>query len=239
MLGTVFHYAVVEPEEDHARCEAQVAGIIAMHERMGYRRGGAYNGHFCIHGQSWVSYTGPNQATGDTWANLNLHAWCYLGTVGTPVTAPAQQAAYDLTLLEPSGRDQIYPHSAFFPTSCCGDPLRDWIAGGAAPPAVSAPAEEVMDMRLIRNTDNNEWWLATSLGLERVPGDRAMSMISQGFPANGLSGGEVFALAVDIGKTQDALFRRMKEAGIGTGTGAGGAPAVPLEWAITGRAVPA
>lgn len=135
MLGTVFHYAVVEPEDDHARCAAQVAGIIAMHERMGYRKGGAYNGHFCQHGGIWVSYTGPNQATGDTWANLNLHAWCYLATVGTPVTPAAAQAAYDLTLFEPSGRDQIYPHSAFYATSCCGDPLRDWIAAGARPPA--------------------------------------------------------------------------------------------------------
>lgn len=140
MLGTVFHYAVVEPEDDHARCHAQALGVIAMHERMGYRKGGAYNGHFCIHGESWVSYTGPNQATGDTWANLNLHAWCYLATVGTPATREAQQAAYDLTLFEPSGRDQIYPHSAFFPTSCCGDPLREWIAAGAlAPHTPSTP----------------------------------------------------------------------------------------------------
>ena len=71
-----------------------------MHESMGYRAGGAYNGHFCHHGEWWLSYTGPNAATGNTWANLNLHAWCYLATVGTPVTPAAQQAAYELTLFE-------------------------------------------------------------------------------------------------------------------------------------------
>jgi hypothetical protein len=145
MLGTVFHYAVDDPEDDHARCHAQALGVIAMHERMGYRRGGAYNGHFCQHGESWISYLGPNQATGNTWANLNLHAWCYLATVGTPVTPGAAQAAYDLTLLESTGRDQIYPHSAFFATSCCGDPLRAWIAAGALPPT-SSPTQEVRDV---------------------------------------------------------------------------------------------
>ncbi len=137
MIGTVFHYAVVEPEDDHAHCEAQAQSIIAMHERMGYRTGGAYNGHFCIHGGSWLSYTGPNQASGNTWANLNLEAWCYLATVGTPVTAEAQQTAYELTLRNP--RDRIHPHSDFFPTSCCGDPLRAWIAAGALPPAAPTP----------------------------------------------------------------------------------------------------
>ena len=136
MLGTVFHYSVTPPEDDHARCFEHRNRIIAMHESMGYRAGGAYNGHFCHHGEWWLSYTGPNAATGNTWANLNLHAWCYLATVGTPVTPAAQQAAYELTLFEPTGRDQIYPHSAFFATSCCGDPLRDWIAAGALPPDI-------------------------------------------------------------------------------------------------------
>lgn len=149
MLGTVFHYAVVEPEDDHSRCHDQALGVIAMHERMGYRRGGAYNGHFCQHGGRWVSYLGPNQATGDTWANLNLHAWCYLATVGTPVTPAAAQAAYDLTLVEPTGRDQIYPHSAFYATSCCGDPLRDWIAAGALPPAVRIKARRHNGMTIM------------------------------------------------------------------------------------------
>jgi hypothetical protein len=137
MLGTVFHYAVVQPMDDHAQCEAQKDGIIAMHERMGYRKGGAYNGHFCVHGGYWVSYRGPNEATGHAWANQNLNAWCYLATVDTPVTDAAAQAAYELTCIEPAGRDQIYPHSAFFPTACCGDPLREWIASGALPPTPS------------------------------------------------------------------------------------------------------
>lgn len=157
MLGTVFHYAVVQPCDDHAQCEAQKNGIIAMHERMGYRKGGAYNGHFCIHGQYWISYLGPNQATGNNWANLNLHAWCYLGTVDTPVTPEAAQAAYDLTLVEPTGRDQIYPHSAFFATACCGDPLREWINNGALPPESSNIKEdkEVANMYITKESDQS------------------------------------------------------------------------------------
>lgn len=153
MLGTVFHYAVIPPCDDHADCEAQKDRIIAMHERMGYRRGGAYNGHFCIHGQYWISYLGPNQATGNTWANMNLHAWCYLGTVDTPVTPEAAQAAYDLTLVEPTGRDQIYPHSAFFATACCGDPLREWINNGALPPNSDIKEEEVANMYITKQSD--------------------------------------------------------------------------------------
>jgi hypothetical protein len=155
MLGTVFHYAVVQPMDDHAQCEAQKDGIIAMHERMGYRKGGAYNGHFCIHGQYWISYLGPNQATGNNWANLNLHAWCYLATVDTPVTPAAAQAAYDLTLVEPTGRDQIYPHSAFFATSCCGDPLREWINNGALPPESenNQEDEKVANLYITKESD--------------------------------------------------------------------------------------
>lgn len=140
MLGTVFHYAVVEPEADHSRCAAQVENIRRYHESIGYRKGGAYNGDFCQHGEKFIAYLGPNQATGDTWANLNLHAWSYLGTVDTPVTDAAAQAAYDLTLVEPTGRDMIFPHSYFYNTSCCGDPLRAWIANGAQPPL--APKED-------------------------------------------------------------------------------------------------
>ena len=145
MLGTVFHYSVMEPVE-HSQCYAQRNRVIQMHEGMGYRDGGAYNGHFCIHGEKWVSYLGPNEATGNGWANLNLHAWCYLATVGTPVTPEAAQAAYDFTLVEPTGRDQIYPHSAFFATACCGDPLRDWIAQGALPPSTTPRTLEVPRM---------------------------------------------------------------------------------------------
>ena len=167
MNGTVFHYAVMEPRDDHAECYAQRNQVIAMHEGMGYRRGGAYNGHFCIHGGFWLSYEGPNQATGDTWANLNLEAWCYLATVGTPVTAEAQQTAYELTFRNP--RDRIHPHSDFFATSCCGDPLREWIAAGALPPAGIPAPKETHDMeRTVHNSDlgqNDGWWYFPPTGV--------------------------------------------------------------------------
>ncbi|MBM4407831.1 MAG: hypothetical protein FJ038_04325 [Chloroflexi bacterium] len=131
MLGTIFHYSVTPPEDDHANCEDHRNRVIAMHERMGYRWGGAYNGHFCHHGGFWLSYEGPNQASGNNWANLNLEAWCYLGTVGTEFTREAQHTAYQLTLRNP--REHVHAHSTFFPTACPGDPVRDWVLGGALP----------------------------------------------------------------------------------------------------------
>jgi len=182
MLGSVFHYAVVEPRDSHAECAEQVAGIIAYHERIGYKRGGAYNGHFCWHGESFISYLGWNQATGDTWANLNLHAWCYVGTVDTPLTDVAAQAAYDLTLVEPSGRDQIYPHSHFFNTSCCGDPLRAWIAAGALAPATPAPALQEDDLRLFRDSATLVTYLATANMLKECPDDQVFDLIRAGVP---------------------------------------------------------
>lgn len=211
MLGTVFHYAVVEPEDDHARCEAQAAGVIAMHERMGYRQGGAYNGHFCQHGGIWISYTGPNQATGHQWANLNLHAWCYLATVGTPVTPQAQQAAYDLTLFEPSGRDQIYPHSAFFATSCCGDLLRDWIAAGAlAPAAATTPPPQEDEMRLIRVQETEEWVLVTPLGYERnITPDRVWAYAAAGIPTGTMPNAYVDAFLGSVMALSDDVVRRV------------------------------
>lgn len=123
---------------DHAECDAQVAGIVAYHERNGYRRGGAYNEHVCIHGGRWLHYLGPNQASGNTWANLNLHAVCALiGSDDTPTPAllTAMRAAWD----EAGGGAWITPHSYWFNTSCCGDPLRDWIAAGAPAPAGPQP----------------------------------------------------------------------------------------------------
>lgn len=150
-LGTVFHYAVVDPYDNHELCSAQVAGLISFHENHGYKTGGAYNGHFCQHGGIWVSYWGPNQATGDTWANLNLNAWCWLGAPGYEPTPAAYQAAYDLTVSDPHGRDQIYPHSAFVATACCGDPLRDWIAAGALAPTIPV-VEEDDEVKFLRNS---------------------------------------------------------------------------------------
>jgi len=138
--GGVGHYvgAGQIARADHAECDAQVAGIVAYHERNGYRRGGAYNEHVCQHGGRWLHYTGPNQATGNTWANLNLHAVCaVIGSddVPTPALLTAMRAAWD----EAGGGGWITPHSYWFQTACCGDPLRAWIAAGAPAPGGPAP----------------------------------------------------------------------------------------------------
>ena len=249
MLGTVFHYAVVQPEDDHDRCYDQRNNVIAMHERMGYRQGGAYNGHFCQHGGKWISYLGPNQATGHTWANLNLHAWCYLATVGTPVTSPAAQAAYDLTFVEPTGRDQIYPHSAFYATSCCGDPLREWIAAGAFPPNIP------LEPRKPRST----MWYCTMPG-PAGPGNPRVFAVDGGIilyeiPYGDPRRAEQYGIHVEALDSGLPIRSGEKPAFVGAGTvfdqlvrrtdlsltapGGGGVAAGPLNLVLTGQATPA
>lgn len=213
MLGTVFHYAVVEPEDDHARCEIQKDRVIAMHENMGYRKGGAYNGHFCQHGYWWISYLGPNQATGNTWANLNLHAWCYLATVGTPVTDGAADAAHTLTLVEPTGRDQIYPHSAFFPTSCCGDPLREWIANGALPSGPPDPEPLIMEghMRLFHDIDADTWAFWTGINWqENIDEAQRSALIFAGVPHGEIRGPALNNLREVVGQHVESLVARIR-----------------------------
>lgn len=188
MLGTVFHYAVVAARADHAECDAQRLGIIAYHERNGYKRGGAYNGHFCIHGGWWLAYTGPNQATGDTWANLNLEAWCYLGTVDTPFTAEAQATAYELTLRNPRN---VYSHHQFFNTACAG-PVRPWIAAGApapsSPPPPPPPPPKEQDVLIFISDDGSHWLVAPGRGYWGLSPANSDDLAFQGVPRTAVPG---------------------------------------------------
>lgn len=240
MLGTVFHYSVTAPEDDHARCFEHRNRVIAMHEGMGYRRGGAYNGHFCHHGESWISYLGPNQASGHTWANLNLHAWCYLATVGTPVTVEASRAAYELTLLEPTGRDQIYPHSAFFATSCCGDPLRDWIAQGAVPLGDAPSTQEIRDVFIAFGNTVFGVPLAFLVAGGRVLRTFDGPVGAYGIPQSALDWrAQPGRDAVPWVNVDPELVGQFATPWPPTGGGTGPAPTVPQKWSISGTAVPA
>jgi hypothetical protein len=134
--GAVIHYVGSGQiaRANHAECDTQVAGIVAYHERNGYRTGGAYNVHRCQHGGRWLHYLGPNQATGDTWANLHLHAICaVIGDADIPTTILLAALAEEIDMV-PGARQSVTPHSNWFNTSCCGDPLRTWIAAGAQAP---------------------------------------------------------------------------------------------------------
>ena len=146
--GAVIHYVGSGQiaRANHAECDTQVAGIVAYHERNGYRQGGAYNVHRCQHGGRWLHYLGPNQATGDTWANLHLHAICaVIGDGDEPSPILLASLAEEIDMI-PGARQSVTPHSNWFNTSCCGDPLRAWIAAGALAPFSTPPEPEVPDM---------------------------------------------------------------------------------------------
>lgn len=132
MLGSVIHYTVTVPEVDHARCQAQADGIRRYHMNNGYRDL-AYNGLACQHGGKYWYYFGPNQASGNTWANLNLTAISAMIDPDHPPTDALLTALYEMTTECENGRNEIHPHSDYYQTSCCGDPLREWIARGALP----------------------------------------------------------------------------------------------------------
>jgi len=148
VAGGVVHYVGSGQiaRADHAECDAQVAGIVAYHERNGYKTGGAYNVHRCQHGGRWLHYLGPNQASGDTWANLNLHAICaVIGDGDEPSAALLTGIAEELDMV-PGARQDVSPHSRWFNTSCCGDPLRAWVAAGAFAPDAIPTTGRIYDM---------------------------------------------------------------------------------------------
>lgn len=223
--GGVGHYvgAGQIARADHAECDAQVAGIVAYHENHGYRVGGAYNEHACQHGGRWLHYLGPNQASGDTWANLNLHAVCaVIGDGDSPSDAlkAAMRAAWD----EAGGGQWITPHSHWFNTSCCGDPLRAWIAAGALPPsAPTLPLSQEDAVRLVKVRETQEWVLLTANGAERnVSPDRAWEYAGGGIPTGEMPAAYVDALVASV----RALVPK-----------SGGA-AVPMQVSLTGTATP-
>lgn len=72
------------------------------------------------------------------------------------------------------------------------------------------------NMRLIRNSDNDEWFLFTDYGWEsNIDRARVWNLAaSANVPTGQLSGGDIFALAVSINRMQDNMFKRAKEAGL-------------------------
>lgn len=93
-----------------------------------------------------------------------------------------------------------------------------------------------IEMFLVRNTDlpmdaPNNWFLVSSMGVTpNIPHDRVYNMAAfQKFEAKAMSGGEIFALAVDLGKQRDDLIRGMKEQGVGGTTVVEKPIAVPMD----------
>lgn len=133
MLGVTVHWEVAAPRADHARCAAQVAEVRAYHLSKGYSDI-AYNWLACTHGgifqgRGWGRISGAN---GTTYSNLNYWAVCAMTGPGQPHTPELRAALGALVAegLRRSSRPEVWPHSHWFNTACCGDIIRAWIAAG-------------------------------------------------------------------------------------------------------------
>jgi len=91
-----------------------------------------------------------------------------------------------------------------------------------------SPVEKLLketEMFLVRNTDlpendPNNWFLVSSMGVTpSIPHDRVWNMGAyQNFETKAMTGGEIFALAVDLSKQHSYFIQQMKEQGVGNST---------------------
>lgn len=137
MKGVAVHWTVTPARDDHARCEADWAGVIAQHQVQGYRPSPAYNWGVCQHGirmtgRTWAirsAANGTTESNRDYWAIVALNA---------PGDTPSDALLTGLADLIDEAPDldsrTVYPHSHFYATACCGDELRAWIDAGAMSP---------------------------------------------------------------------------------------------------------
>lgn len=227
VAGSVIHYvgAGQIAKADHAECDAQVAGIVAYHERNGYRTGGAYNVHRCIHGGRWLHYLGPNQASGDDWANQNLHAICAVIGDGDDLTPALLEGLYEETTLVAGGRNQITPHSEWFNTSCCGDLLRIWIAAGAQAPGTIPERPDRMNPALFQTPEGVFVYDPNNHTKTHVRTPEALTDIQNLFAISGVNNTIHGNLAAMLA---DAVNLRA----------GGGAQSGPLTVALSGTATP-
>lgn len=208
MEGSVIHYEGSASRADHVDCQAQVDAIRAYHRRLGYADI-AYCWLACQHGGDFAGRGwGPNAATGDTWANLNLHAICALIGPGEEPSVALLRTLARLIDTAPDGRKAVYAHSDFTPTACPGDPLRDWVRTGAKTPSSSPIVIPGGDcMRLIQNTPESggdgKWYLVTCNGLTEVTPLDAWNYALAGIPHGPGSGPVIVALdqAIERAKT--------------------------------------
>lgn len=156
MRGTVIHYSVTAPEQDHARCAGQWEGIRRTHKQTGYRDV-AYGFGVCQHGQTFEGRGwGPNAANGNAELNRSYHSICWLGDQHTQPSAAALTEISRLLDEGPNARGEVVGHRDVYPTSCPGDALEAWVQAGAtvAPPL---PQQEDAVAILAREPGVSAW----------------------------------------------------------------------------------
>lgn len=145
MRGTVIHYAVVPPRDDHGACAAQVEGIRRYHLSTGYRDI-AYGWLVCQHGGVFEGLGwGPNAANGSNELNRDYHSICWLGDQFTEPSAEALAAISGLLDSGPNARDIVRGHRDVHQTACPGDALHAWVAAGAVTVAPAVPTTTLGD----------------------------------------------------------------------------------------------
>jgi hypothetical protein len=232
--GVAVHWTVTPARADHAQCEADWQGVIAQHDRAGYRPSPAYNWGACQHGirmegRTWAiksAANGTTEANRDYWAVVALNA---------PGDTPSPELLATLAALIDEAPDlesrTVRPHSDFFATACCGDELRAWVAAGAQAPNSSLQEDRMKpglfasDGRVYVYDGNNhtKTWLQTPDALAAWQALAALNGISGTISENDTTR-ILLADAVDV----RAIPAQ-----------AGGGAAVPLTVKLTGTATPA
>jgi peptidoglycan hydrolase-like protein with peptidoglycan-binding domain len=148
--GIAIHYSGMLADEvsSHDDCAGRVRAIQDYHMRIRGWADIAYNFLACHHGivfegRGWAVRSAA-QGTAD--GNSFYHAVCFLGgdrDKRDDVTAYGRVALAGVVIaqrrLYPHAR-AILPHSAFHPTSCPGDELRQWITQDAPAPQYPTPS---------------------------------------------------------------------------------------------------
>lgn len=137
------HYAGPSPwrgkAPNHARCATIWRGYQAFHTGARGWSDIAYTSGVCPHGHRYEG-RGPGvrtAANGTNAGNAASYATCYIAGVGDPLTDVAKAAYHDEA--QRLGVPLNRAHSDWKPTACPGDPLRDWVHGGAASPHATPP----------------------------------------------------------------------------------------------------
>ena len=132
-MGAAIHYTGDRiGTQEHARCAGTVKGIQSYHMDSQGWQDIAYNALVCQHGFVFAG-RGPgvvNGANGQTNANRDWPAICYLGGDGDPLTEAGKIGIWEAAEWLGVADAEWRPHRSFVSTSCPGDEVLAWLDEG-------------------------------------------------------------------------------------------------------------